>query len=95
MFRGKVVAVLAILVAACSAFGTEEGEVIEKKRRRDQNQNWLRRRWRGRASMAAEHCENLENGPSGTAMIETASCVTNVSEAGTNHLTPFVEHQIP
>ena len=29
-FRGKVVAVLAILVAACSAFGTEEGEVIEK-----------------------------------------------------------------
>ncbi len=30
MFRGKVVAVLAILVAACSAFGIEEGEVIEK-----------------------------------------------------------------
>ncbi|MCH9052795.1 MAG: hypothetical protein IIA72_17280 [Proteobacteria bacterium] len=48
MFRGKVVAVLAILVAACSALGTEEGEVIEKKRW-DQNQNWLRRRWRGHA----------------------------------------------
>ena len=29
MFRGKVVAVLAILVAPCCAFGIEEGEVIE------------------------------------------------------------------
>ncbi len=59
MVRGKVVAVLAILVTACSAVGTEEGEVIEK------NANGIKIKIGYDAvgadtrSMAAEHCKKF------------------------------------
>ncbi len=59
MFHGKVVAVLAILVAACSAFGAEEGDVIEKNADGIKIKIGYDAVGADTQSMAAEHCEKF------------------------------------
>ena len=59
MIRGKGVTVLAILVAACSSFGTEEGGVIEKNADGINIKIGYDAVGAATRSMAAEHCENF------------------------------------